>query len=304
MKHNLLKIALGTLCATPVVATATTYLVEQFRVTFENDSWENVCKYANMGLDALKEHYHLTSFVGRRKTFYFKIRETNYKHTAIVIDENKDVTPDGNKTALTLQMKNVISGDNLLRIWLVTAQNNATCWRNSNIRKGLLEVTEKGMPKVIYDNVKTVLKKSFTIDGKDVLDFEETFFIPSLNEIYSNELIKNVWYPEPGIGLLQKPIKDVEKYALEGEQYAYYKDIAKYETGIAQENLIKKTIYIPNEGEEVNTNTWLRTKVYGSSKYDDVDNPLSYYFITNEGKLQVTIANGRQPGTLSPIFCI
>lgn len=295
------RIVLPTLVLTvsmPLVSLASCSKTEQ-EITFENDSWENVCTYANMGLDALKEHYHVDSFIGKEKTVYLNIIDTQYKHSLVVIDENKDIKTDGKKCALTLQFKNIVGGNNPFRIWLGTFDRESTTWPKSNVRVGIDAAMKKYLPQIVYNNVKTVCKKSLNFLGDDVEESEETFFLPSMNEIWGKDLIKTAWYADmTKEAYIQKDISNPQIYSLENEQYALYKQIITKETGTKQDSTVKKTIPFFWDGIEYPRVYWLRTKE-GRTIFNDS----YYYFVDEEGKVKrpPTIY---QTCTIVPIFCI
>jgi len=73
---------------------------------FFTDHWENICYYADQGLDKLKEVYGINSFIGLERT----ITINGSVHVVRVIDENHDKLTGLNKTAaLTFESVTLLS---------------------------------------------------------------------------------------------------------------------------------------------------------------------------------------------------
>lgn len=151
-------------------------------ITFNNDSWENVVTWSNKGLEELKNHYGLDTFVGQTRT----VTVNTQKHTVRVIGENHDVlTNKSDKATLTFEFVNPIcdrDGYGLATLWNDTNSANINVdYLNSTLRYNL---TKKGTPATssykywfvkngfVEDDGTTNdgTKHSTTYSGKSVLD--------------------------------------------------------------------------------------------------------------------------------------
>jgi len=84
---------------------------------FFTDHWENICYYADQGLDKLKEVYGLDTFIGLERT----VTMNGTVHKVRVIGENHDKITGSTKTAtLTFESSTLLSdnkGNYVLHVW-------------------------------------------------------------------------------------------------------------------------------------------------------------------------------------------
>lgn len=180
--------------------------------TFETDSWSIVGELATQGLDALKQHYGLDSFIGLER----EVEIFGVTHKVRVIGENEDTIVDGNgsptgkKAALTFQFSTILTikdqdTGELEPIeapfeYNMESENTEYRWINSDARDWLNDAKEVTSFKyqlinAIGSNVlKTVSKASFndltqpapvSVGGKGVSYNNECIFLLSLADIYS-----------------------------------------------------------------------------------------------------------------------
>lgn len=262
--------------------------------SFSDISWENLCHFANGGLDSLKElfsNYNITSFVGLEKTMPFGANPvTQYLR---VIGENHDIISgeDNKKAALTFEFVRLFStsassqtriafgtkdGDTYVNSWY--SQNTE---KNSNIRVYLNDEEQtffKGLPACVKDSVKTIVKERACIFDSPTKrqNIEDKIFVLTPCEICGDAATGK--YP-----------KD------EGT-----KNNIQYE-------LYKQNISTPTDGEcAFRTKTSLKSSAgkntYWLAGMDVVDKKNTCYIEAGSGKiLTKETTTGYE---ISPVFCI
>lgn len=190
--------------------------------TFANDTWENVCYHAGLGLDHLKEYYGIDTFIGREREITLNNGESEEEptttYTVRVIGENEDETPDNKKAALTFEFKtNVTPKTKGCRYF--EDETVFPYFTDSVIRSYCNGTVLSYFPEIVRDSIKTVKKKTAALVEPGSFTIEETedkVFPLSRNEISDN-------YEEMEVG------KDY--YLNENPTYSYYqkaKNMVRY----------------------------------------------------------------------------
>ncbi|XQP55382.1 MAG: hypothetical protein ACOQNV_01275 [Mycoplasmoidaceae bacterium] len=211
--------------------------IRSYVSTFEDDSWENVSRYASQGLNVLKDHYQVDSFVGKTKD----IIVDGYTYQLQVIGENEDyrANDDGSASnipvALTFMFKTAIqeydSETSSYQPYLVDFSNEEYYWEDDlwqfSIPKQYLQNTFLPKLKTVLgdDVIKKVSKNTINaLPTGNVVASGEELFLPSLADFFSSEE-GTFQLPEvsPGVANQNAYIQEGRKYIQEGtEHYARY----------------------------------------------------------------------------------
>ena len=201
-------------------------------VSFYDDSWENVIKYANEGTNKLHEVYYQdceknrlypNTLIGLERPVYIdKIQRI--KHNVRVIDENYDTLSSDNnvKAALTFEFSTLVSSflGNYEEIkWAEPDNNN---WENSHIRDYLNDYfLKQRLPEELTYGIKQVSKKTYDASQKDVKEYPEYLFPLSVTEMgYGHDKAKEIvnpykYYEECG------GVKDAKRIKVDGKGNAF-----------------------------------------------------------------------------------
>ena len=178
---------------------------EENKPTFENDSWSNVALYADQGLEALKKHYGLETFIGLERT----VNVFGVDHKVRVIGEDEDIINSEitslKRASLTFQFSTILSqkdedmGGVIVPIEMpfIAEQEGDRAynrWGGSDVRQWLNDKNDENSFKTQLENaigsnvLKTVKKNSIGelyYPQRSAKSNEETIFLLSLGDIYS-----------------------------------------------------------------------------------------------------------------------
>lgn len=195
-------------------------------ITFETDSWDNVCYYALQGLDVLKSHYDLRTFIGAtREVTFFEGTDREASYNVRVIGENQDIDINGNKAPLTFEFTTTIAQRNITgdpfegEYYSKDAvQGNLPTWSTSDLRSFCNDEVLPLLPTALKSSIRSVVKNTVVYHSetdKTIETTEDKLFPLSRNEI-SNDYSSS------------EPTLDVETFKRENETYQYYIDAPSY----------------------------------------------------------------------------
>lgn len=299
------------LCCAPLTSCGNQEKKEE--ITFENDDWKNVVTLANEGLDALKSHYNVDTFVGLERT----VTIYDYQYKVRVIGENEDRLandsgePTNTFAALTFQFAQLLSveyesGDVWPMVIPFTDAQSGEVWKDSLVRSFLNE-KKVISPDFTFDlktsiednlgvegSIKRVSKKSYKSQAFEtdfVVSYPEYIFLPSLGDIYSGD---------------QLPSTDKEGYEYEYEAnkidgsyrpYSYFTKNIDPERG---SHATQAQALILGDINNHSFPYWLR-----SAYCDNTSAPIPVWYMNYDGECDECISNPFEEGhALAPIFCI
>lgn len=283
------------------------------KTAFETDPWSTIVEHANQGLNHLKQHYGVNSFVGLERSV--KINGLDQK--VRVIGENEDYiasasgAPTNDMAALTFQFVNVLSWLSVNQILPVCVSMGASTWgwENSDVRTYLTStVGENSFANQMNEQlgvgaVQTVSKWSVNHDLDDPASaHSETFFIPSLADIYNEDQINFDIFEDADFYQLEaNHLVGSEEYQ---KPYSYYRNNINQDDDFAYEHTTRVLALTDCDG--YSQPYWLRTT------YEDFDKDNNaHYCIWTNGRrcidetitLEGEIFDGFNL-CLSPVFCI
>lgn len=147
----------GTYCISPAFCLGE----DEAQVTFNNDSWTNVIKYANEGLNSLKKAYGLTTFIGQTRTLKYDGQDYNVR----VIGEAADTLADEENLASALTFE--FTKPTMESIYDAGSNN----WENSELRQNCAAALDK-IESEVKNAIQPVKKETYTLyidKGTEVL---------------------------------------------------------------------------------------------------------------------------------------
>lgn len=277
---------------------------------FENDSWTTIVFFANRGLDALKNHYGLDSFVGLERT----VKIYGVEHKVRVVGENEDYLADNEgkpditkPVALTFQFANIVSGLNdegtimPLPLPFDTTTYLFSYWGGSAVRKFL---RGEGYYKdySFYDELKQQLGNNAI---KEVVKYSmlmndlakpgiETLFLPGITDIFNVEQTYE-YVDEDFIG---------EATLVEGEEIQYHEPYSYYRNAIDQDDeqapRNRQRVLALTDADGFYEPYWLRTSCV--NEIGTEEDPTKTLSISADGKWNRTTSATQLH--IAPIFCI
>ena len=177
------------------------YIKKNLRSTksFEDISWDNLCHFANGGVQTLQEifaNYDYDTYVGKEKELPFKqegktqtVRVIGQEHDTIYQETNSNA--DTKKAALTFEFANLYSEDNSTTYKMkFSSANNVDSWaiyhgtkKNSAVRDYLNDESENGkffknLPQSVQENIKLIIKqRADRTDSSQRFDITDKVFL-------------------------------------------------------------------------------------------------------------------------------
>lgn len=280
---------------------------------FVTDSWSTVVENANQGLDHLKQHYEINSFIGLERT----VTIYGVEHKVRVIGENEDYLadaegkPDTTKpVALTFQFANIVSGRNdegaIMPLPLPFDDTTYffSYWGASAVRSFLRgegyykDYSFYGeLVQQLGDNaIKPVIKYSMFVPmaGTMVWPFAETLFLPGITDIFNVDQTYE-YVDEDFIG---------EATLVEGEEVQYHEPYSYYRNAIDQDDETaprnRQRVLALADADGFYEPYWLRTSCV--NEYGTEEDPTETLSVSADGKWNRTTSATRLH--IAPIFCI